>query len=139
MADYWTVFSFAVPLETDDEIAWAHLAVALLKARSEDNVEPSDLEAILPDDDWIGYEAEIDDDGLWIHSEECGQPEHVVPLVQEFLLRFRPQDHVGFSWADTCSKPRIDEFGGGACLITAEAVRWMASSTWLDDQIAAIS
>jgi hypothetical protein len=131
MANNYTQFSFAVPLDTSEEIEWARHTVALL-AEHDNGVEITELDVILPDDeDFLGYDAEVDNDGLWIHADESGQPEHVVPLVQEFLRRFRPQGHVGFEWADTCSSPRLDQFGGGACLITVHDAKWMASRTGL--------
>lgn len=39
----------------------------------------------------------------------------------------------GFCWSDSCSKPRIGEFGGGAMWITREGIESMTTNQWLDD------
>jgi hypothetical protein len=39
----------------------------------------------------------------------------------------------GFGWADACSKPRTDEFGGGAMWITSERIESTSSYQWLDE------
>ncbi len=137
MANTYTQFSFAVPLDNEDQIAWARRAVAYLHDHAEDApwAEGDELAVVLPDDDWVGFAADVDDDGLWIYAEETGQPEHVVPLVQEFLRRFRPDGFVGFEWADHSSKPLIDGFGGGACLVSPDTVRWLSTSKWLSELV----
>jgi len=45
----------------------------------------------------------------------------------------------GFEWAHTCSKPRPDAFGGGACLIDlakGEAIGSITSNEWLSRVLA---
>lgn len=46
----------------------------------------------------------------------------------------RLNETVGFEWADTCSKPRLDAFGGGAMFVTATEIRGMHTSRWLAEQ-----
>lgn len=50
--------------------------------------------------------------------------------MQEYLRRFHPDGFVTFAWSDSCSKPRLDEFGGGASFITADAVELMSVYQW---------
>lgn len=64
---------------------------------------------------------------LWIHAEEFGDPERAAHLVQKFLRRFRPEDCWALSFAIWCSKPRPREFGGGAVVVTAEAILYTDS------------
>ena len=33
-------------------------------------------------------------------------------------------------WAETCSKPRIGEFGGGAFVVSKEGSHYMNTGTW---------
>jgi hypothetical protein len=61
---------------------------------------------------------------LWLYEEEGCTLDKPIGIVQEFFKKFRPTATLIFSWAETCSKPRVDEFGGGACLITADWVYW---------------
>jgi hypothetical protein len=53
------------------------------------------------------------------YSEDSGTPQDAANLVQEFLARFRSEDTLGFKWANTCSRPLVDAFGGDAVFITA--------------------
>ena len=42
----------------------------------------------------------------------------------------------GFQYANTCSRPRVDAFGGGAHVLdlaTGETVAWTYTSGWLAD------
>ena len=57
---------------------------------------------------------------LWFYAEESGSPDNVAWLVQKFLKRFRPDQCWSLTYAATCSKPRVGEFGGGAVFVTAD-------------------
>lgn len=92
--------------------------------------------------DWLafeslGFEWKLDDDGLWVYAEEFGNPEAVAAFIQEFLIEFNRTDSWALTWANTCSKPRIGEFSGGAAFVTATDVKFMLADTWLMEQEAA--
>ena len=59
---------------------------------------------------------------LWLFCEEHGAPWRVAELVQRFLARFRPETYWIIRFAETCSKPRVGAFGGGALFVTAEGI-----------------
>lgn len=99
-----------------------------------DGHELHPLADLLSGDDYLGYNVEVDSDELWIYAEEGGTPEYVVPLAQAYLEKFDPDGSLGFCWADTCSKPRLDEFGGGAVFITATDAKWINTYQWLGEQ-----
>lgn len=61
---------------------------------------------------------------LWLYEEESCNLEAVVELIHWFFKKFRPTETLVLSWADTCSKMRPDEFGGGEVLVTADWVYW---------------
>lgn len=68
---------------------------------------------------------------LYLHDEDgCPNLDALADLLQLFLLEFHPDHALSFSWADTCSKPRPDEFGGGAAVISASEVRFLHTSEW---------
>lgn len=139
IANNYTQFSFAVSLDTDEEKEWAERAVAHVnqwEQGDDPDVAGNEFDAVIPPDGYTFYDVEIDDDGLWFHADEAGDPDHVAQFVEEFLRRFRPDDHVGFSWADTCTKPRLDEFGGGAMVITAHGTEAMSVYQWLGEKFA---
>jgi hypothetical protein len=68
---------------------------------------------------------------LWIYAEEGGDVERVAHLVQKFLKKFRPEECWSLSYATTCSKPRVGEFGGGAVFVTAADIKWQSAYIFL--------
>lgn len=72
------------------------------------------------DDGYCGYcgtLAHMEEKGVWFHEEESGTPEHVEMIARALVEELNIDEPFVCSWACTCSKPRIDEFGGGAFLI----------------------
>jgi len=61
---------------------------------------------------------------LWLYEEEGCNLESPIELIHQFFKKFRPTDYLILSWAETCSKMRVDEFGGGEVLITGDWVYW---------------
>lgn len=143
MADYYTEFSFAIPDLTDDETTWLKAAAiwldAAINTEDDEHVPPMpELEGVLEDRECgTSFAMEVDDDGLWIHSDESGDVDEVARFCQAFLRKFRPDEHVAFEWANTCSKPRLDAFGGGAMIVTAEAIESMSTGEWVGKMPAA--
>lgn len=128
MANHYTQFSFTINGLTDAEASWAaHLL------GNEDRL------LSLVEDDHVGFDAELQEDrrSLWVHVDESGEPVHAAALVQGFLIRFRPTESFGFEWADGCSKPVTDAFGGGAVFVTATELRWCSTADWLAKQLSA--
>ena len=86
-----------------------------------------DYHAADSDCEEVGFCFELDEDEaygrhLWLYGEEYADLEKLGHLIQNFLRRFRPHDCWALSYACTCSKPRVDAFGGGAVFITARRV-----------------
>jgi hypothetical protein len=71
---------------------------------------------------------------LWIHSEEHGCVDRVAHLVQKFLREFRPDQCWSLTYAGTCSKPRVGEFGGGAVFITATDIKYCSAWEFVEEQ-----
>ena len=55
-------------------------------------------------------------------------------LVQKFLKKFRPDQCWSLTYATTCSKPRLGEFGGGAVFVTADSICWNSSYDFVEEQ-----
>lgn len=70
------------------------------------------------DQEWepFGAEVDVEENGIWFHGNEVN-PEDIAELALAILEELKMDEPFVFSWAYTCSKPRIDEFGGGACAI----------------------
>lgn len=77
---------------------------------------------------YAGFQAVLEEGGLWICDDgENINTEHVAILAQVLLDELEIDEPFIFSWSYTCSKPRVDEFGGGAC-----AVRRGKDPIWCD-------
>ena len=137
MADYFTNFSLLVPLPDEAAQKYAlDLASAASSAQMGD--EPPDN---LPDsikeviEDWQ-FDTEADQShgarGLWLHS-SSGGIDAVCAFIQYLLQKFDPQGRVTFEWSNDCSKPRVDAFGGGAAIVTAQDIKTLSTWGWLQE------
>ena len=71
---------------------------------------------------------------LWIHADEYGDPEHVARFVLRCADALDLKGTWGFCWSLTCSKPRIDGFGGGGLVLDLamrETVASIDCADWL--------
>jgi hypothetical protein len=89
------------------------------------------LEAI-NETDTLGFDWDVEtgDHGgseLWLHNDESIDMEMAVEVCR-ILLELDENDAVYTAeWADTCSSPRIGEFGGGAVAFSRHGAEWMAT------------
>ena len=84
-------------------------------------------EVDVPEDEadfWPGFQVKFRDDNttIWFYTVEHGNIHNVAAFVHAFLKKFRLREVFVMNWADTCSKPRIEEFGGGAIIISAKDI-----------------
>jgi hypothetical protein len=138
MADNYLEFSAALDVETEDERRW--LEQQLEDVEHEDGDMPRFL-LDYPDRDEgetsAGFEVTWESDLVVFFATESGNVGHLAHLVQKFLKEFRPKEAWSVTWAESCSMPRIDAFGGGAAFVTAGEVRWMSTYQFIEDQLAA--
>ena len=110
MADYFTQFSCLF------DVGSAANAAAAMAIRDQ---IASDLDR--DGEVGIGFDLAIEAESgpgvLWISSGEYGEPEHVLAFVIRCAEAFDLRGTWGFCWANTCSRPRLDEFGGGAQVV----------------------
>jgi hypothetical protein len=71
---------------------------------------------------------------LWLSAEEGGDLDRVAHFVQKFLRAFRPGECWSLTWSESCSRPRVGEFGGGALFVTADDVKWQSSCSFIAEQ-----
>lgn len=108
MANNYLQFSEVLTFETDLEKDWLNAAL---------------------NDGAFSFSSEFTNEHeLWIYSEECADPEEVALFVQAFLRHFGHTDYWTLTWAESCSKPRIGEFSGGALFVTKDKICF--SSPW---------
>ena len=71
---------------------------------------------------------------LWIRDSTSGDPEHVTEFVRRCGHSLGLTGLWGFEWANTCSRPHLEAFGGGAIVIDLEDGRLVdsvATNDWL--------
>lgn len=130
MANSYTLFSESIDNLTEEESKWWNKIL--------DGIGEVDFEFLDPLVEWecidFQYRFEGEGSSLWIFSDECGVVDQVICLVREFLSLHRPGEVFTLSWADTCSSPRLGEFGGGAVIVTAEGADWVNTWAWLAEK-----
>ena len=128
MANNYIQFSQTVDNLTDEEREWFEWALQDLTLLSA--AELKEWQAAFPElsdewESWPHFDFEFGNRELFIYSMDSGSGlENAVGLVGLFLKKFCPADSWGLEWAETCSKPRVGEFGGGWALVTAEGTTW---------------
>jgi hypothetical protein len=127
MADYFTHFSCIFDVGSAENVA---RALDLFEIYA---TELDEAEGVEP-----GFDIEADPDtgdgALWLRGDGCGEPEHVITFVLRCAEAFDLTGRWGFAWALSCSKPRLDGFGGGAQLIDLgerRSLAWIDCSYWL--------
>jgi hypothetical protein len=142
MANNYTHFSFAFQINSPAEAEYLEtiLQAAHGYDESDENLALA-REVFGSQFDYYGclgfdYEIECGSEGgeVWIHDDGGeGNADHAVSLVQAYLNKFDLDTKIGFSWAFTCSSPRIGEFGGGAVVVTKDDEKWMNTDQWLSE------
>ena len=88
----------------------------------------------LDEDDHDLGQVELEDRTLWFCGRESGDPRAIADFVQGFLKQFRPSDSFSLEYAFTCSKPRLDGFGGGTVFVTAEEIQHTDTAEWVAER-----
>ena len=132
MAEFYTQFSCIFDVGTADNAKRAERVRAEFAAElhREEGGYPGFAMAVQP---------EIGPGALWLCSDEQGEPEHVIGFVLRCAEALDLAGVWGFSWSHSCSKPRVDAFGGGAHVLDLGARRSLADidcSNFVHEQIA---
>lgn len=149
MADSYGLGSFAFRCLVNEADVLVEAIRALNDIMMEDEPEPpsdamaaivppsradepwSGLVDLMPDPDFPGinadYTSEIapDDPTIAIvcfSSMVDFEPLPIAELIYRCCRETLKVGPVGFEWAATCSRPRLDEFGGGWCVIFADRI-----------------
>lgn len=100
------------------------------------------LRSIFSDPDYPNLGAAIDvtirEEGtsaVCIYGTEAFQPDPVAILIQRCCPASLATAPVAFEWAETCSKPRIDEFGGGYCVIFSDDIEIRGTRSLVDEAV----
>lgn len=140
MADYYTQFSFDLELPDEPALDYAMSLMAMadtLRWQSDEDRRTSTLDFPKELKDWLddwSFEAVKEKSGIWIHS-DYGGVDAACQFVQYLLDRFCIKEPVTFEWANSCTKPRLDAYGGGAVIITATTIKAFTTSEWVFKQL----
>lgn len=131
MADYFTHFSCLLDVGTSEN---AIRALDLYNALSQEGAsEEPPSEGFL-----LSIQPEHGGTNLWMRDDVSGDPQRVIDFVIRCATAFHLIGRWGFQYANTCSKPRLDGFGGGAHVLdlaTGETVDWIYTDGWLDQTL----
>ena len=128
MADYFTHFSCLLDVGTLDKAARALALFLELRAADQDADDPEAAGFTLARQDVSEGRT------LWIHDDEHGDVEAVIRFVLRLAAELDLTGLWGFEYALTCSRPRLDAFGGGAHVIdlgARKSIGWTSSQEWL--------
>lgn len=128
MADYFTHFSCLIDVGTAEKAARALALFADLRA--------ADQEADDPEVSGFDLKRQDAPEGsvLWIHDDEHGDVEAVIRFVLRLAEDLDLTGLWGFQHALTCSRPRLDAYGGGAHVIdlgARKSIGWISTEQWL--------
>ena len=127
MADYFTHFSCLLDVGTPENAARALDLYNTLSAEGASEDPPS--EGFL-----LSIQPEHGGSQLWMRDDISGDPERLIQFVKICAAEFSLTGHWGFQYANTCSRPRLDGFGGGAHVLdltTGGTVAWTYTDGWL--------
>lgn len=126
MANYYTLFFCELDVKTPEN---ARRAMAIHEADEGDGECDTSL--------FSGFDLAVDETSpgtLWIYSDHSGDVECVIRFVRACGRAFGLTGRWGFQYAQTCSRPILNSFGGGAHVIDlgiGENVDFVSTNEWL--------
>ena len=84
----------------------------------------------------FSYDEDEDDGFLYYYSEENGDLTVTEHIIRNLVDDLQIDEPISLQWAFTCSKPRPDEFGGGAFVVRrGKKTEWLDTSDWVQKVI----
>jgi hypothetical protein len=133
MADYFTHFSCLIDVGSPDKAARALALFHDLRAADQDADDPEVSGFTL------AHQDAPEGSTLWIHDDEHGDVEAVIHFVLRLAGELDLTGLWGFSYALTCSRPRLDAFGGAAHIIDLAARKSIGTTSTQDWLAAALN
>jgi len=142
MADNYAMFSEAIENLSEEEEDWFSKIIDFVTSEVVEDTEALALLLVEHGIEW-GEDVDIEDfpqfdfnlgnneegSGIcWLTCEEHFNADHVVMVVQAFIRKFRPEMIFKMTYSETCSKPRVGEFGGGWVVVSRDEVAY--GNTW---------
>ena len=84
---------------------------------------------------YLDFDCDKEADGLWVHNaNEYINATNAAAFISAALAHFDRAGGVGFEISYTCTKPRLDAFGGMAVFVTKDSIEYLSTSQWIRDQ-----
>jgi len=80
------------------------------------------------------FDVSVDDDGVWIRSDQSINTDHAAIFTQSILTLFDLDQLIVINASHTCSKPRLDAFGGHSVVVTKESIRWSDGLQFIESE-----
>jgi hypothetical protein len=138
MSEYYTKFCFTYPLPNAEArqqaLQLAQLGTRIHRQEESPEAFPAELREQL--DCW-GFEAEAgeeDNHSICLRSREGGV-DAACAFIQHLIRKHDPNGRFGFQWCHDSDQAAPDGYGGGAAIITAEAIEFVNTGGWLHRQL----
>jgi hypothetical protein len=128
VADYFTQFSCALDAGTSKNAVAALNFFLRLRAEEKDADDPEFSGFALSLQDGPGSSV------LWFHDDGQGDVEGVIRSVLRLAEQLDLTGLWGFDYSHSCSRPRLEAFGGGAHVIdlgARKSIGWISTHEWL--------
>lgn len=137
VANHYRQFSVAVRLHGRLAGAWVTDA---MRTRRRERQLLAERGYVAAEDIGIDFDWSIGDDGYLSITDDAGDGnvEHAAEFLQELIKLGYVVEPVAIYWADTCSKPRPDEFAGGAAIVTQRRIHWIVLPEIVERKLRAI-
>ena len=138
MSDHCTKFCFEyrLPGETarEDAAALAQRGTRIRDGEASPDEFPEELRSQLENWTFDVEHADRQPDTLVVFSENGGV-EAAAAFVQHLIRRHAPTSRFGFQWCHDADKLTEDAHGGGAAVISADAIEYLYTGSWLQQQL----
>lgn len=143
MADYFENMCIGIPLEEplrEEKLAWWKTVEEMLNRPYDDEEVQTFLESLgVPPEalECTIMQIEVGNSGVYL-CDDGGvlQTDGVAAILQAYLGTFDPDGVICAEIAFTCSKHRVDGFGGCAMVVTATDVRFKTLNKAVDELMA---
>lgn len=146
MSDNFVQFCEGIDMASDEERAWAINHLEILERVEddetiddyEDHPEYAEYNRILSlysiedtgDKSSFEFEWNIEDGVFYVSVDDAGSVDKAAIFMQQYLMKFNHDGCLTMTWAETCSRSRPGEFGGGGMFITAKEIEWVSAHEW---------
>ncbi|MBD3260567.1 MAG: hypothetical protein GF334_02645 [Candidatus Altiarchaeales archaeon] len=148
MANKYPLFSEQLQIQSKEEKEWAERLLDRMAELAEGGPyedeegilkpeNPAEAHAVSQGFVGCGWDLcyTVSDDCVWFYAEEGGDISYVGHFVQEYFKQWKPDGIFSLTYSETCSRPRVGEFGGGAMVVTANEIRYFNAYEWVQETV----